>query len=200
MAKIQLTRNEAIEVSKETAERVDQEWKEGKKKIIDIDGRSIKRGRIAKVLIENKSGTRSEAYDLSKDEDRQIIKDFEKELNEAKAEELPESQEYYGRPLTDSKFLPHDWVENPALGYIHPGIVQYCLKNVIITRKEVGKQVQWSIADPVNYKDWDNKWQGYRELLVRREFAKKGEEEAMDKIEEIEEAKKEVDIVKQIPF
>lgn len=202
MPKIKLTNDEVLEVSLETAIRVNKEWEDGKKKI-KVGSENMKASRIRGVDLG--SGTRTKAYDLSNEDDKRIIKDFERELEEARMEELEHPLEYYGQVVREMKWVvgpkkgkiekfDPPLVHNDIVGLESPGIVQHLLKQEVISRREIGSHVYWAYVSP-NCNPYIEKENGLDELKSRREYAQRMDKEAINSI--VEEAGEK--IIKKIP-
>lgn len=125
-------------------------------------------------------------YDLNVNEDRDVIKDLEKEIEGAMDFELKEDLIFYGKPI---KVIPafnkkpeiklsSGYVKNEILGLVHWSLVEYCLKNNIIKRKEIGNKVIWEIVYP-DYKQYEDKRNALNELKGRREFMNKEETDSL---------------------
>jgi len=190
MAKIRLSQQEELEVSKETALRIKEQWQDPDVKNIEIGGKIFKKSRIIEVDSGN-SNLRDKPYNLKDEEDHRLIKDFEQEMEDVKAEKLEHELEYYGRPIKivdavgkmPAKKLPPNYVGNELLGIIHAGIIQYCLRNKIMHKKF--ERFYWIAPECTAFLE---KRKALRELQDKREYAEKLNQEAMSQIEESKKA------------
>jgi len=171
---LKITNEDPIEISMETAKKIEEQL-ERREPRINIGNRIIKAIRIIEVNYNDISGPKK--YDLDKEEDRLIIKDFENELENIHKQELREDVKFYGIPIREDKL-----VYNPLLGYEDPRIIQYCLDNRIIERKVVNMKTRWAILNVSKYEEWIEKMEAYKDLLYRRELAKKYEEESLNNL------------------
>lgn len=202
MPTIKLTHNENIEVSHETAEKVNQAWKNGEKIIAIADNRTVKSNRIIGIDFEPQKGAARE-YDLSKDEDKKIIKEFEEMLKRLETEPLKYPLEFYGEPgekIPPIEIGKHKFPENikprrvytDVTGLIDGGVIQYLLKIQAISRRYVTKEHpgrSWAVGpDLIAYEDYCQKRRALDELKYLRQCAKAKEQESLDALIESKEA------------
>jgi len=202
MPTIKLTHNEKIDVSQETVERVNQEWKNGSKIISIGDNRTVKSSRIIGIDFEIQSKVRGE-YDLVKEEDKRIIKEFEEMLKRLETESLKYPLEFYGEPkekipaieIGKRKFpenIKPRRVYTDVTGLIDAGVVQYLLRIKAISKRYVTKDHpgrSWAVGpDLVAYEDYNQKKRALSELLDKRNFAEAKEKESINALVESKES------------
>lgn len=198
MPTIKLTHNEKIEVSQETAERVDQEWKSGAKIISIGDNRTVKSGRIIGIDFEIHGKTNRE-YDLTKEEDKRIIREFEEMLKRLETEPLKYPLEFYGESrekipaieIGKRKFpenIKPRRVYTDVTGLIDAGVIQYLLRINAISKRYVTKDHpgrSWAVGPDLKaYEDFYQKKGALDELKYRHEYAKEKEQESFDALVE----------------
>lgn len=75
------------------------------------------------------------------------------------------------------------WVSNDYIGYVKQGIVDWMKNDLkVIACKENFGLTYWFVVLPQWY-DFEKKWNAWRELLYRREQAKKTERQAIQRSE-----------------
>lgn len=199
MPRIRLTNKEAINVSKETAERVDKEWRQGQK-VIKIGNRTFKRGRISEVNLED-DNREVKRYNLLDAGDRVLIEAWREKLEAIKKQELPKPIEYYGEVVKEIKMVvgvnagkvrkfDPPLVYNRILGLTHPQIVQYCLDNKVITRRG---ENDWAIIC-IGYSNWLEKKNALTDLRFLEAKGQK-ESKAIEEINKPRSLKEEIDIL-----
>lgn len=190
---IKLTHNEKIEVSQETAEKVNQAWKNGEK-IITIADNPVKSSRIIGIDFESQKGTIRD-YDLSKEEHKQIIREFGAMLKRLEIESLKYPLEFYGEPrekIPAIEIGKHKFPENikprrvytDVTGLIDAGTIQYLLKIKAISRRYVTKEHpgrSWAVGpDLMAYEDYCQKKRALDELREKQRYAEAKDKESLD--------------------
>lgn len=142
-------------------------------------------------------------YNLDNEQDRQIIRDFEEELEALKTDPLERPLDYYGEPneklpafeLGDRKFpenIKARRVYTNVTGLIDAGIVQHLLKIKAISRRHVNEESpgqSWAVGPDLKaYEDFNQQKGALDELRYKREYAKEKETEAFDALVESKEA------------
>lgn len=178
MPTIKLTHNEKVEVSEETAEKVNQSWKNGEKIITIVDNRTVKSSRIIGIDFEPLKVS-NRKYDLSKEEDKQIIKEFGAMLKNLEIEPLKYPLEFYGEPrekIPAIEIGKHKFPENikprrvytDVTGLIDAGVIQYLLKIKAISRRYVTADhpgQSWAVGpDLMAYENYCQKRRALDEL------------------------------------
>lgn len=194
MPTIKLTHNEKVEVSQETAEKVNQAWKNGEKIITIADNRTVKSNRIIGIDFEPQRRTIVE-YDLSKEDDKQIVKEFGVMLKNLETEPLECLLEFYGEPkekIPAIEIGKHKFPENikprrvytDVTGLIDAGIIQYLLKIKAISRRYVTKEHpgrSWAVGpDRMAYEDYCQKKRALDELREKQRYAEARDKESID--------------------
>ncbi len=196
MPKILLTSNRTVEVSSQEAERIENEWKDPENKTIDLGDLRVRRIEIKAIDKEiAKAGERISQYDLHNERHKQIIRDFERNLEKLKHEPLRNSIEYYGEPkpiLPALKMGSREFPEsrdprrvyNDITGLINAGIVQFLLEARAISRRYVKADkpgAYWAVGPDLGaYTDFENKKRALGELKEMRQIAEQNRQEAMD--------------------
>lgn len=194
MPTIKLTHNEKVEVSQETAEKVNQAWKNGEKIITIADNRTVKSNRIIGIDFEPQKGVIRE-YDLDKEENKKIIKEFEAMLKRLEIEPLKYPLEFYGEPrekipaieIGKCKFpenIKPRRVYTDVTGLIDAGVIQHLLKIRAISRRYVTKEHpgrSWAVGpDLIAYEDYCQKKRVLSELRDKQRYAEAKEKESMN--------------------
>jgi len=190
-AKIKLVGGEDIEVSLSTALKIKEQFEDEDIKPstpIDISGKIRKKSKINGIDIGNGINTREKPYDLKNKEDRRIIKEFEKELEEAKKKPLKQPIEYYGK---ECKIIPavngmpkiemaEGYVVNEIIGIKHAGVIQYMVEKKYIVKLKDKTGDYWAVTR--TYDEWSQKYHALQELILRREQAENQEKQAMEQV------------------
>lgn len=196
MPKIILTNSRTVEVSSEEAERIENEWKDPENKTIDLGDLRVRRIEIKAIDKEiARTGDRINQYDMHNERHKQIIRDFERELEKLKHQPLRNQIEYYGEPKPilpafkmGSREFPesHDprRVYNDITGLCDAGIVQFLLEIRAISRRYVKADKPgsyWAVGPDLGaYTDFENKKRALGELKEMRQIAEQNRQEAMD--------------------
>ena len=156
MAKIILVGQDDIQLNKERAEEIKQDWKDGKYNKddkIEVGDNSIRTGDIRSIRIEKKSRYDKESISsLSTEEIKNQLGDFEEKYEEHKSGEL----KTYER-LGVMDIGVHDWLEEKGA----------------ISGKDI---------DPELYSRFSDKKELLGELNYRREFAEKKDKEDLERL------------------
>lgn len=134
-------------------------------------------------------------YDLDIKEDREVIREFEAELEQLKKESLEKPITFYGEPVPiisafkmGSREFPesHDprRVRNDVTGMTDAGIVQLLLKVKAISRRWVKPEHpgwSWAVGPDLKvYEEFRQKESALGDLKYRRQIAKEKEQESLD--------------------
>lgn len=134
-------------------------------------------------------------YDLDNEEDKRVIREFEKMLESLKQESLVKPLKFYGEPVEiirafeiGKRKFPENRdprrVRNDVTGLIDAGIVQYLLRLKAISRRWVKlEHPGWSWAvgpDLKTYEDFNQKKRALDDLKYRRQYAQEKEQESLD--------------------
>lgn len=196
MPKIILTNSRIVEVSSEEAERIENEWKDPDNKTIDLGDLRVRRIEIKAINKEiARAGARVSEYDMHNESHKQIVRDFERELEKLKHQPLRNSIEYYGEPkpvLPAFKMGSREFPEsrdprrvyNDITGLIDAGIVQFLLETRAISRRYVKADkpgAYWAVGPDLGaYTDFENKKRALGELKELRQIAKQNQQESID--------------------
>ncbi len=196
MPKIILTNSRTVEVSSEEAERIENEWKDPENKTIDLGDLRVRRIEIKAIDKEiAKASDRISEYDMHNERHKQIIRDFERDLEKMKHQPLRNPIEYYGEPkpiLPAFKMGSREFPEsrdprrvyNDITGLIDAGIVQFLLEARAISRRYVKADkpgAYWAVGPDLGaYTDFENKKRVLGELKEMRQIAEQNRQEAMD--------------------
>jgi len=187
MPKILMQGDKSIDVSLETALKAKEAWTSGGD-TIDIGSQTLKASKIVSIDFEGSTNQNDRTYDLNNYEDKQIIRDFERDLIEATGATIDRPIEFYGEPIKEVRafnelpkiVLREGMVKNDILGICHWSKVKYCLDNKFIYRYADGKA--WAVYP--EYINFRAKSKALDELNSRRDYAKKMDDESLDKLNE----------------
>ncbi|MEO5366656.1 MAG: hypothetical protein H7831_09940 [Magnetococcus sp. WYHC-3] len=185
MPKILMQGDKAIDVSIEVALRAKESWTAGDDKV-DIGSQVLKGSKIVSIDMSD-SAPPDKDYDLNNQSDRELIKEFEREIESVRSS-VPDNIEFYGRPIKEipavlglpKKVLSDGFVKNDVLGLTHAGVVKYCLDNGFIGRSEDKGIVHWGYTP--RYYVYSKKRKALDDLNFRRDYARKLDEESMDQL------------------
>lgn len=198
MAKIYLqSESQPIIVSEEEGLRILNEKNDPKHKgTVMVHNRAVQKGKIREIALGNgTAGAQVRTYNLDVPADRQIIKEFEKMLDDRAAHAtLMKPIENYGRSHADF-VLNHPemparpgYVFHPLLGLVHWSTVQYALdENLISTKYNTWSIVSHGLDDQINvsaYLEFESKLKALYALKGRRNHAQNRDLDALSTMRE----------------